>query len=136
MKGIPTLAKKIFKTHFLASNCIEVLPRKWNEMFRPTYVAGVIYKLEEYGSNLYHYDINSLYPYCMLKPLPTKFIDYYDSNDIVLDNFFGYLHVIVERPEELKIGLLPRKVSIDEVTLGRGKWEYIYFSEEVKLAKK
>ena len=48
------------------------------------------YKL--YGENIYYYDINSLYPYVMLKPVPVDYVGYHaDLSAISLKTFFGYI---------------------------------------------
>jgi hypothetical protein len=40
---------------------------------------------------LYYYDVNSLYPYAMIKPMPLEITVWYsDMRNIKLDEFFGF----------------------------------------------
>ena len=45
-----------------------------------------------YGENMKHYDINSLYPYVMCKPLPLLPLSFIkDMSKINLNNFFYFV---------------------------------------------
>jgi len=41
-----------------------------NYYVQASYSGGFVDILDSYGKNVYYYDINSLYPYVMLKPIP------------------------------------------------------------------
>lgn len=62
-----------------------------------------------YGEGLYHYDVNSLYPYAIYKPIKLKFESYIEGSQIDLNNFFGFCEVKVKAPDSIKIPLLPFK---------------------------
>ena len=66
-----SLSVKIFRRHFLE----EVLYSSdtyTQDAERSSYKGGIVVALKERLSNGYSYDINSSYPYAMLKPMPVK----------------------------------------------------------------
>jgi hypothetical protein len=74
-----------------------------------------------YGENLKHYDVNSLYPHVMRKPLPflpENFIN--DMSKTNLNDFFGFCLAKVECPKNIKIPLLPYKTEFGEVIFPTG----------------
>lgn len=64
-----SLSMKIFRTNFLDKD-IPVLKRSQDNYIRKSYIGGAIDHYKLYGKNLYYYDVNSLYPFAMLKPMP------------------------------------------------------------------
>ncbi len=57
------------------------------------------------GQNLKSYDCNSIYPYCMLKPMPVGLPVY--SNERNLDSYFGVVKAKVRTTKYNKYPFLP-----------------------------
>ena len=68
-----------------------------NDLFiRQSYYGGHTDIYEGYLKKGHYYDINSLYPDAMLKPMPHLMIKHYKNMDnINLDDFFGFCLVEV-----------------------------------------
>lgn len=82
-------------------------------------------------TDVHSYDVNSLYPFAMKKPMPFELIkEYRNMDDIKLENFFGFALARIEAPDML-IPLLPCKFE-DRTIFPTGFWEGVYFSEELK----
>jgi len=59
-------------------------------------------------TNLYYCDVNSLYPFAMMKPMPFKLIRkiiFKNNSGSNLDEFFGYLKVEVSCPKDIKVAV-------------------------------
>lgn len=127
-----TLSLLIFRQSFLKTE-IPILKRKVDNFIRESYFGGATDYYKQHGKNLNYYDVNSLYPFGMCKPIPLKLIKYYeDMSSINLSNFFGFCKVEVESPNTLR-PILPLKYK-DKTIFPTGKWVGIYFSEELKTA--
>jgi hypothetical protein len=84
------------------------------------------------GTNLYYYDVNSLYPYAMKKDIPYELIAFHkDLSNYPLKDFFGFCLAEIECPNTVKIPLLPYKHK-GKTIFPKGKWIAVYFSEELK----
>ena len=105
-----TLSMQIFRRNFLKFN-IPILKRNCDEFIRKGYFGGATDYYQMKAENIYYYDVNSLYPFAMLKPMPFELIRKFKVIDKTfnLDNFFGYLKVEVNVPKDIKIPLLPCK---------------------------
>lgn len=68
-----TLSLKIFRSKYLKVN-IPILKRREDTFIRQSYFGGATdyYKLR--AENLYYYDVNSLYPFAMIKDMPFELI--------------------------------------------------------------
>ena len=129
-----TLSLLIFRQSFLKTG-IPILKRKIDNFVRQSYFGGATDYYKLHGENLHYYDVNSLYPFAMCKPMPLKLIKYYeDMSSINLFDFFGFCKVEVESPDTLR-PILPVKYK-DKTIFPTGKWIGIYFSEELKTASK
>jgi len=117
---------------------IPILKGKQDGFIRKGYYGGHTDYYESYLSNGYYYDINSLYPYAMLKPMPHKRIKHYKNmSNINLNDFFGYIKCEIETPNNILKPLLPYKdPNTDKTIYPIGKWTAIYFSEELKAVSK
>ena len=69
----------------------------------------------------------------MLKPMPLNPTKVAQVTD--LDNFFGFVRVKVYCPRSVERPLFPVKYD-GKTIFPTGKWEGVYFSEELKAAKK
>lgn len=82
-----SMAMKIYRTNFMDINKqIPILAPHVDKIVRSSYRGGAteVYKCN--GNNLHYYDINSLYPYAMLNPMPFKFLGIRQANNIDLNN--------------------------------------------------
>jgi DNA polymerase type B, organellar and viral len=133
-----SLAFKLFRINFLMKyNSIPILSKSLDSIIRKSYFGGGVhvFKLNKIIKNVYHYDINSLYPFAMLKPLPFKFIKSFvpDNNNWSLnDKFFGFIKVEVTISSNCNKILLPHRID-DKIVHSSGTFIETFFSEEIKL---
>jgi hypothetical protein len=136
---LPQLAMRLFRMKFFddKKDKIKHLSRKMQNLFSKAYYGANTSVYKPYGENLYYYDINSLYPYCMLKDMPVDTPKKYNVQKGLAD-LFGFALVKVSVPEDLNITLLPLYVQIDNTTklvYPTGTFKGYYFSEELKAAQ-
>jgi hypothetical protein len=132
-----SLSLKIFRTNYLNFN-IPVLNNQLDKFVRFSYYGGATDYYKKYGKDLFYYDVNSLYPFVMLKDMPFKPLKWYeDMSEIKLETFFGFALARVECSSNVKLPVLPFKSrTIDQrVLYPRGIFTEVYFSEELKLAE-
>jgi len=130
-----SLAMKVFRQKFFPNHVQEIPILKGNvDVFvRQAYLEGAVDVYKRYAENVYYYNVNDLYLFAQLKPLPFNCIGYKKKLDS-LDNFFGFVEVEVTAPMLPKPMLpLSRKGKIFFPT---GTWKGIYFSEELKAVEK
>lgn len=126
-----TLSLKIYRTNFQDVN-IPTLKSKEDFFIRKGYFGGGTDYYKQYITNAKYYDVNSLYPAAMSKPMPYEIIQYYpDMKNINLENFFGFCLVQVYCPENMIRPVLPYKY-LDKTIYPTGHWIGVYFSEELK----
>src|ERR1700753_2047068 len=121
-----TLSLKIFRACF-QDKPIFILPQKIDKTIREGY----------YGEKIHHYDINSLYPFAMLKPMPynlvkPRLIDLTNRN---LDSFFGFAECLIYCPLDMLRPVLPFHHN-GKTIYPVGNWKGTYFSEELKAVVK
>nr|YP_009710785.1 DNA polymerase type B [Amanita thiersii]QFZ98734.1 DNA polymerase type B [Amanita thiersii] len=125
-----TLSMKIFRSNFLKVK-IPILKDDVDNFIRKGYFGGATDYYKCYGENLYYYDVNSLYPHSMCKPMPYEIIAHHqDMYDIELENLFGFCEAEISTPDTLT-PLLPYKYQ-GKTIFPTGKWRATYFSEELK----
>jgi hypothetical protein len=130
-----TLSLKIFRQKFLNVN-IPILKGLKDNFIRKGYFGGATDYYKAYEKNLYHYDINSLYPFAMLQPMPYELIKHHQNmSTINLDNFVGFCLCEVTTPKNINKPLLPYKFK-GKTIFPRGTFMGVYFSEELKAVKK
>jgi hypothetical protein len=107
-----TLSMKIFRSKFLKVN-IPIFKRIDDTFIREAYFGGATDYYKMKAENIFYYDVNSLYPFAMMKPMPYELIRKIKtfSNDFNLDNFFGFLKVEVNLSKDIKLPLLPCKYN-------------------------
>ena len=94
------------------------------EVYRPTNIDNEI---------LYYYDVNSLYPYAALNPIPDlqyRFINNISQdgrNYLINKNKFGFFYCYIET-NNTYLGLLPVRNQTG-IILPNGHWRGWYFSE-------
>lgn len=102
--------------------------------FRESYYGGIT---EVYKPSLkegWAYDVNSLYPYAMTKPMPLGKPIFTDEKN--LDKIFGNCYAMIQAPEGLNMPILPTRDQFGNLICPIGNWSGWYFSEELKEAKK
>lgn len=147
---ISRLALNIFdqKYHGL-SNIPQIINDRLYSFIREGLYGGVTSVYIPYGENLYYYDVNSLYPAMALDNyiggLDIQFVYNYNEEGLNLDQLFGFFKAEVETPiyeestigkESVKIGLLPLRTKDKGLIFPLGKFQGVWFSEELKFAKK
>ena len=143
---LPSLAFRIYRTHFMKNNSIPILTDKfYNDLVNAYYGGHCDVFIPKNDKKLvYCYDVNGLYPYGMkMFQFPTKLLTFFfgditkDSNyNKMLNNnkAVGIFKVRVSAPLTLKNPILPRKFN--NITIyGTGTWTGWYFSEEINIAK-
>lgn len=112
------------------------MSRSEDTFVRRSYFGGATDVYKGYGENLHYYDVNSLYPYAMLKPMPLKLLKIHvNMTGIDLENFFGFIECEVHAPDSIKVPILTLK-HMGKPIFPLGAWRATYFSEEIKASIK
>jgi hypothetical protein len=100
------------------------------------YYGGLTEVYKPYGKNLVYLDVNSLYPWAALKPMPglkSTFMENFKSEDgLPLKDLFGFFFAEVITNKQY-FGLLPIKTQ-QEIIYPQGKLSGVWSSEELKFA--
>lgn len=128
-----TLSLKIFRSKFQSVD-IPILDRKTDDYIRKAYYGGATDYYKGYGEKLHYYDVNSLYPYAMLKPMPVNFIKYHKDASTINSDLYGYIEVEVTTPENILIPIVPLKYG-GKTIFPIGSWRGTYLSDEIKAYK-
>lgn len=140
-----SLSLLIFRTNHLDID-IPILKKNIDNFIRKSYFGGATDYYKAYGENLHYYDVNSLYPFAMLKPMPLNLIKVHKNMDNWFscaataggknfNNFFGFVRCRVITPLNILKPILPYKHQ-GKTVFPTGTWIGTYFSEEVKEAMK
>jgi hypothetical protein len=113
---LPSLSLAIFRSKFLNDYKIPIITGNMYQDMRNSFTGGSVDVFKSYGENLYHYDVNSLYPYIMKNyKFPVGSPVYFEGN--ILDerlNYnkpFGIFEAEIITPENLNIPLLQTRFS-------------------------
>lgn len=131
---ISRLALNIFLKDYLKNSKLPIISKNMFNDIKQAYYGGVTEVYKPYGENLLYYDVNSLYPFAALNPMPGENCSYIENYDksIDLNRLFGYFYCEVESNNSY-FGLLPVH-SEEGLIMPNGKWKGWYFSEELKYA--
>jgi hypothetical protein len=143
----PSAAFKIWRTVQLPklneeSLKVYDLSRNLDSTFRKAYCGGIVdvYRPHLIGEG-YYYDVNSLYPTAMCKPMPVGAPTLVNLNidEFLNGAFFGFVEATVKSPDISTpggyIGLLPLKYNGRLICPG-GIFTGFFFSEELYFALK
>ena len=119
------------------------LKKHVDSFIRKSYFGGATDYYKAYGENLHYYDVNSLYPFAMLKPMPLNLIKVHKNMSPLLrsgginnfDAFFGFVKCKVTTPLNILKPILPYKHQ-GKTIFPTGCWIATYFSEEIKECMK
>lgn len=115
------LKEKIWKPH---ENVLEFA--------RKSYHGGHVEVYKRGSTALNAYDVNSMYPFVMLSPVPTDYIG--ESRRIILDGRqYGFVHAVVKIPENVYIPPLP--YQLEKLYFPNGILEGIWTTEELSEAE-
>lgn len=130
------LAVRIFLKDYYDNNIPSISQASIYRDIKQAYYGGITEVYTPLGYNLFYYDVNSLYPYVSLLPMPDliglKITHYNVREDI--DKFFGFFYCKIENPKDSYLGLLSVR-DLSGLIYPLGKWEGWYFSEKLKYAK-
>lgn len=130
-----TLSLKIYRSKF-QEEPIFILPTNIDNLIRNSYYGGGTDVYKGFSKLVYYYDVNSLYPYAMLNPMPYNLIKLHNNmENIKLDSFFGFIEVEVLCPITMKRPVLPYHLK-GKTIYPVGSWKGVYFSEELKAVVK
>lgn len=141
---IASLAMKCYRTNYYDENSYKIyIPTENEDAFiRNAYYGGKVevYRPHE-SSSLYIYDVNSLYPYAMLKNYyPVEHGIFIDVNKYLEDKEdiqIGFYEVDVVTPTLKKMPipfLVHRDNKLGGLLSPLGNFSGVYFSEELKYA--
>lgn len=143
---VSSLALTIFRTKYYDVDFFPIHIPSMNEdsFIRKGYYGGHVDVYIPYGENLYYYDINSLYPHIMKSyPMPGGRPIWKDElyneqkEEYKLENLCGFIEAHVECPRRMKRPFLPyRDPDNNSLIFPTGKFIGVYYSEELKFAKK
>jgi hypothetical protein len=105
---ISRLALNIFLKDYLKDSKLPIINKAMFHDIKQAYYGGVTEVYKPYGSNLYHYDVNSLYPFASLNPIPGLDCVYIENigNSRCLNDLFGYFYCEIKTGNNY-LGLLP-----------------------------
>lgn len=89
--------------------------------------------VESPNSEIYYYDVNSLYPFAMLNYMPEGKGTWINLDINSFENFFGFVDITIESPSNIHIPILPYRFE-DSLYFPKGTFRGVHFSEEIKYA--
>lgn len=105
---LPSLSFGVYRSSFMPENCdIRRASGVIGRDIRKSYMGGIVEIFKPNGKDLVCLDVNSLYPYAMLKDMPTgqpKFIV-----NPELEETFGFFNAEIFCPDSIKYPTLPVK---------------------------
>ena len=131
------------KTTFVKVSQIPVIAEENYKIIKQAYFGGhcdMYIPTNPIGTNIYCYDVNSLYPYVMKAfDYPINFLTNFIGDIRILNpqlwnDTLGFYKVRVNCPNSLIHPILPIKIKGNTV-FPTGTWEGLYFSEEIKNAE-
>ena len=116
---ISSLAMRIFLSKFYGHDIPLINKRSVHDEIRESYFGGITEVYKPYGESLYYYDVNSLYPYAALNPMPGINCVFADTITADIADLFGFYYCTIEAAENY-LGLLPVR-NKEGVTMPNGQ---------------
>jgi hypothetical protein len=118
---ISRLALNIYLKNYMKDNKIPIINQSMYNDIKKGYYGGLTEVYKPYGQNLFYYDVNSLYPYAALNPMPGLNCTYIEYMKPVAykKELFGFYYCEVETMDNY-LGLLPVHNNF-ELTMPNGK---------------
>jgi len=141
---LPSLAFAIFRANFMEEDVIPQLSGKIANDIRMSYTGGscdMFIPENSDVSEIYAYDVNSLYPSVIKNNLmPIGVPTYFKGNIRLFDNkAFGFFYCKIKAPDNLEHPILQTHVKKDSRTTTispLGTWEDMILSAEMDNAAK
>lgn len=139
---LSSVAFAIYRSNFLDNKAnIPIVLGKIYDKIKLAYTGGSVDVYKPFGTNIYRYDVNSLYPSQMLKQdMPVGNPTYFEGDVYkYIDNPFGFFYCKITTPDNLNEPILQLRFKMNNCTrtiAPLGEWEGLYFSEEIKNAIK
>ena len=133
---ISGLSLNLFFKDFYNTNIPNINKASLYKDIRQAYYGGITEVYKPSGTNLYYYDVNSLYPYVALQDMPgltCKKVFFFEGYEDI-SQLFGYFYCRIETPLDDYLGLLPIRTNTG-LKFPLGQWEGWYFSEQLKFVK-
>lgn len=138
---LSSLAFGIYRSSFLGDYKIPLIDGNIFKDIKKGYTGGSVDVYKPYGENIWHYDVNSLYPFVMKQfEMPVGTPIYFEGDITIVHSAtkpFGIFEVEVETPSDLKIPLLQSRFKMKDgyrTIAPLGKWKGTFFSEELYAA--
>lgn len=136
---ISSLALRLFRVHFFDKERFRICYPNLNQdtFIRRGYYGGHVDVYMPYGEDLYHYDVNSLYPYIMKEaPMPSgEPVWHSNLEERDLEDLYGFVEAYIVCPNTMERPFLPYKDKGGTLLFPTGRFLGVYFTEELKYAK-
>jgi hypothetical protein len=148
----PSLAMRLFKTHFMLEDTVYQIHGEVEEAIRLSYTGGAVdvyiphnkvgaYSMSHQRRKLYYYDVNSLYPAVMAnQPMPIGAPIFFEGDIRTIEpNAYGFFYCKITSPTYLEHPILQRRIKTSEgvrTIAGLGSWEGWINSTEMDNAIK
>lgn len=132
--SLPSYAMNLYRTHFLPlESKIAKLDGVCETNVRSAYFGGRCEVFKPQGKNLTKLDVNSMYPYTMLKSMPAGQRQFTTNPN--LSEIYGFSYVEWTSPPKLKYPVLPVRLEDGQCFYPLGEGKGWYYSELLKYAE-
>jgi len=110
---LPSLAFGIYRTHYLKDYPIPLISDQIFNDISKSFTGGSTEMFKPYGTNIYSYDVNSLYPYVMNKfDMSIGNITFFEGDILKINpNAYGFFECIITAPKDLRHPILQTKFN-------------------------
>lgn len=133
---ISSLALTKFLKYYLKDSKIPLINS--NTIFQfiySGYYGGITEVYKPFGTNLSYLDVNSLYPFAALSPMPgleCQWIECFNSEGLDITKLFGFFYAVVNTVDSY-LGFLPVKTK-SGLVFPLGRFSGVWTSVEIKFA--
>jgi DNA polymerase type B, organellar and viral len=136
---LSSLALGIYRGNYLGNSKIPIITGKTFTDLKNSYTGGSTEMFIPFGTNVYGYDVNSLYPTVMKKEyMPVGNITFFEGDIRKVDKkAFGFFEVEITAPDNIKHPIIQTKVNTGNglrTISPLGTWTDIIFSPEMDNA--